>query len=208
MGRRARQPPARLRRRKPIRNPRAKIIIVCEGKVTEPQYFYELARHYNSLISMNLIIREAAGVPLSILRKARELVRHPEDDFGQNDQVWVVFDRDDHPEIARAINEAGEAGVSVGYSNPCFELWLVLHYRDYDAPVRRDQIQRLLRSLMPKYDPRGSKEIAFAEICDAVEVAESRAERMGVRRVEERNLLGNPCSTIYKLTKEIRKHGK
>jgi len=135
-------------------------------------------------------------------------MQHPEDDFGRNDQVWAVFDRDEHPEVARAINEATAAGISVGYSNPCFELWLVLHYRDHDAPVRRDQIQRVLRSLMPGYNPRGSKEITFAEICDAVEAAETRAEAMDVRRVRERNLRGNPSSTVYKLTREIRKHGK
>lgn len=208
MGGRPRQPPARLDRRKPKKNPRAKITVVCEGKITEPQYLNELARYYGCLISLDLVIRGAAGVPLSILRKARELIRYPEEEFGQNDQVWAVFDCDDHPEVARVIREAGEAGVSIGYSNPCFELWLVLHYRDFDAPARRDQIQRALRSLMPSYNPRGSKEISFAEICDGVELAERRAEQMDKRRAQERNSRGNPSSTVYELTREIRKHGK
>jgi hypothetical protein len=208
MGGRPRQPPVDLRRRGPQRNPKAEIVVVCEGKVTEPQYLVELARHYRSLISMDLIIEKGAGVPLSILKRAREMLHRRDGDFGKNDQVWAVFDRDDHPEVTRAINEAVASGISVGFSNPCFELWLVLHYRDHDAPVSRRQIQRVLRSLMPKYNPRGSKEISFAQICDAVEIAEARAEAMDIRRAKERDARGNPCSTIYKLTREIRKHGK
>jgi hypothetical protein len=208
MGRRSRQPPQYLRRRGAQRNPKAKITVVCEGKVTEPQYLSELAKHSGALVAMNLIIKQAAGVPLSILRKAREILLNRDDDFGQNDQVWAVFDRDDHPGVSMAINEAVAAGISVGFSNPCFELWLVLHYRDYDAPASRGQIQRVLKSLMPKYNPRGSKEIAFDEICDAIERAEARAEAMNARRANERNERGNPCSTVYKLTREIRKHGR
>ncbi|MBR0984666.1 RloB domain-containing protein [Bradyrhizobium liaoningense] len=167
-----------------------------------------VARHYRSLVAIDLIIEKGAGVPLSILRRAREILANRDHDFGQNDQVWAVFDRDDHPEVARAISEAIASGIRVGFSNPCFELWLVLHYRDFDAPVTRTQIQRVLRDLMPKYNPRRSKEISFSEICDAVESAEARAEAMDRRRVHERNERGNPCSTIYKLTREIRRHGK
>lgn len=208
MSSQSRRQPPRLDRRGPIRNPKTKITIVCEGKVTEPQYFVELARHYSSLLAVNLIIERGAGVPLSILKKARELIGSPADDFGLSDQVWAVFDRDEHPQVDRAIDEAHAAGIFVAFSNPCFELWLVLHYRDYDAPVRRDQIQRLLRSLMPGYNPRSSKRISFPDICDAVEVAERRAEAMDLRRTRERNVRGNPCSTAYKLTREIRKHGR
>jgi hypothetical protein len=208
MGVRSRQPPADLRRRAPRRNPKTKIIIVCEGKVTEPQYLSELARHCGALVSIDLIIKGGMGVPLSILQRAREVLVQRDDEFGQNDQVWAVFDRDEHPEVARAIHESIAAGISVGFSNPCFELWLVLHYRDFDAPVSRGEIQRTLRGLMPKYNPRGPKEIAFADICDAVETAEARAEAMEARRTNERNERGNPCSTVYKLTREIRKHGR
>jgi RloB-like protein len=208
MSRRSHRQPPPLTRRGPRRDPKVKITIVCEGKITEPQYFSELARYCGSLVSVNLIIERGAGVPLSILKKARELLGNPADDFGQSDQVWAVFDRDEHPEVDRAIDEAHAAGISVAHSNPCFELWLVLHFRDYDAPVGRREIQRLLRSLMPGYDPRRSKQIAFSEICDQVEFAERRAEAMDLRRARERNARGNPCSSAYKLTREIRKHGR
>jgi hypothetical protein len=208
MGRRSHRQPPRLVRRGPIKNPKIKITLVCEGKVTEPEYFSELARYCGSLLSVSLVIERGAGVPQSILEKARELIGNPADDFGQSDQVWAVFDRDEHPKVDRAIDEAHAAGIYVAYSNPCFELWVVLHFRDYDAPVSRRDIQRVLRSLMPGYDPRRSKKITFSEIEDEVEAAERRAEAMDLRRARERSSRGNPCSSVYKLTREIRKHGR
>lgn len=208
MSRRSRHLPPSLGRRAASRDPKIKITLVCEGRETEPQYFSELARHFGSLLSINLVIERGAGVPLSILRKARELLGDPADDFGKSDQVWAVFDRDEHPRVSEAINSAQAAGISVAFSNPCFELWLVLHYRDFDAPTKGAQIQRLLKSLMPGYDPRGKKHVAFSDICDCVELAERRAESMETRREQERNSNGNPCSTVYKLSREIRRHGK
>ena len=38
--------------------------------------------------------------------------------------------------------------------NPCFELWLILHERDYDRPDHRDAVQRELKKLLPEYDNR------------------------------------------------------
>lgn len=208
MGKLRRRNPPRLYRRSATRNPKTKIFLVCEGKLTEPEYFGALARHCRALIGVELILEGGVGVPLSVLRRARELLQRPRDEFGLNDEVWAVFDRDEHPGVAQAINEATTAGISVAYSNPCFELWLVLHYRDNDGPVRRDQIQRTLRDLMPGYDPNGAKRVKFAEICETVERAEHRAETMERRRIEERNLHGNPSTTVFRLTQQIRRHGQ
>jgi hypothetical protein len=132
----------------------------------------------------------------------------PRDSFQEKDQIWAVFDRDTHPKVAETIKRADAAGILVAYSNPCFELWLVLHYRNHDAPESHRNMQKILRGLMPGYNPNGSKKVAFDQICNSVELAESRAEALEKRRRTERNSAGNPSTTVYKLTREIRKHGK
>jgi len=147
-----------------------------------------------------------AGVPLSVVRRGRQLLRESASEFSDRDQAWAVFDRDVHPGFEQAINEAAAGGISTAYSNPCFELWLVLHLRDHDAPAQRAQIQKTLQKLMPAYDPKGSKLADFVAIRDLVEAAERRAEVMDRRRADEGAPRGNPCSTVYKLTREIRKH--
>lgn len=207
MGGRPRRQPPRLGRRAPTKDPKTKIYIVCEGELTEPQYFAMLARQCSALIRIDLVFQEGAGVPVSILNKAREIIKRPKDEFSYRDQVWAVFDRDEHLGVDQVISEAA-AGILVAYSNPCFELWLILHFPDHDRPDGRHELQRILRSLMPGYDPRKSKQVTFGAVCDGVEDAETRAEAMERRRIEENVPNGNPCSTVYKLTRVIRAHGR
>lgn len=51
-----------LRRRPPKRAPRRRLLILCEGKVTEPQYFKEFKREYRSQL-VDIEILPACGVP-------------------------------------------------------------------------------------------------------------------------------------------------
>ncbi len=205
MARRGWRRPPRLGRRPASRNPKAKMIIVCEGRVTEPLYLSSFARHCGAYLGVDLVLEGGAGVPLSVVRRARQLFRESTSEFSERDQAWAVFDRDAHPGFEQAINEAGAGSISVAYSNPCFELWLVLHMREHDSPVQRAEIQRILQGLMPAYDPKKSKRVDFFAISDAVEVAERRAEVMDRRRANEGAPRGNPSCTVYKLTREIRK---
>ncbi|KAB8183256.1 hypothetical protein FH608_049290 [Nonomuraea phyllanthi] len=49
-------------------------------------------------------------------------------DDPEREQVWAFFDRDDHDLVEESYARAKAAGVKVAYSNPCFELWLLLHF--------------------------------------------------------------------------------
>lgn len=210
MARRRPQPP-QLRRKIGRRPPKIRITIVCEGRLTEPSYFSDLARHCGALVAIDLVLERGAGVPLSVVDKAIELLAPKGgagDSFEERDQVWAVFDRDVHPRFMEAVNKAEAAGISVAYSNPCFELWLVLHYRDNDGPATRHGIQKVLRSLMTGYDPKNAKVAVFSQISHCVREAEARAENLERRRHAERDPKGNPSTTVFKLTREIQKHGK
>jgi RloB-like protein len=197
-----------LKRRAASREPRKKLIVVCEGKLTEPEYFHEMARHYRALV--NLVLEKGAGVPLSVVEKALKIARSHSDSkgFESGDQVWAVFDRDEHPHFEQAIAMAHEGGIHVAYSNPCFELWLVLHYQDYDRPVHRREIQKALCALMPGYDPSSSKRVKFGAICDFIEKAEQRAQTLERRRAEERDPKGNPSTSVFRLAQQIRSPDK
>ena len=81
----------------------------------------------------------AADVPVSVVKKARKLMAEGSNEFSARHRTWVVFDRDAHPSFVQAINEAETQGISIAYSNPCFELWVLLHYRDDDGPAQRSE---------------------------------------------------------------------
>lgn len=66
------------------------------------------------------------------------------------DELWCVFDVEwptakRHPHLDQAMNLARDHGIRLAISNPCFELWLVLHFRDQHAFLETDAAERLSR---------------------------------------------------------------
>ena len=71
--------------------------------------------------------------------RRRRRSRRSDQDF---DEIWCVFDIDQHPNVSTAIHNARQSGVEVAVSNPCIELWLVLHVEDQTAHISRRNVQR------------------------------------------------------------------
>ena len=153
------------------------------------------------------------GDPMRIAKRAitraRELGLTPrrrrrKDLFEKGDQVWAVFDRDEHPGFDEAVTLCAQNGVCVARSDPCFELWLVLHKDDYDKACTRYDVQKELASLCPEYDKGGAKTPDCDDLVQRVEEAEHRAEAQLRRRVEVGEPHGNPSTTAGRLTRAIR----
>ena len=149
MGKRNRE--RRPARRAPFADPKPTILIVCEGQVSEPEYFTGFTRAVRNP-RVTIRIEGGAGVPQSVVEAAKRLKREAErqakrekDDNIRYDFVWCVFDIDDHPNIASASQMARDSGIELAISNPSFELWLLLHFRDNPGMQHRNQITRLLR---------------------------------------------------------------
>jgi hypothetical protein len=201
-----------LRRQPEKREPKQRFIIFCEGANTEPHYFDALRRACNNAL-IDVVIIGPAGVPLTLARNAKEKADElglsassskSLDSFEEADQVWAVFDRDEHPNFQDAVAVCENNGVGVGRSNPCFEVWLILHVQDFDKPDGRKAVQTLLKKLCPGYSPSKGKKLNCAELVAHVEEAEERAKRLLERRVNEGNAYGPPSSTVGSLTFAIR----
>ncbi len=199
-----------LKRNAPTRAPKQKFIIFSEGKNTEPHYFLAVRRDLlGALVDLEVI--DAAGAPMTIAAKACERSaamkrnRGRKSSFQEGDQVWAVFDRDEHPKVSEAIERCRVGNVEVAFSDPCFELWLILHFDDFDRPDDRHQLQAALAKKCEGYDPKGAKSGDFSKLMPAVGAAEERAERQLARRVEEGRPPRRPFTSVYKLTKEMRK---
>lgn len=196
-------------RTKNKRLPKQKFIVFCEGRNTEPQYIEALKSKLKGTI-IDIEIVKGAGAPLTIadlaVDKIREIKREnkrSKQSFGQNDQVWVVFDRDDHPNVPQALQKCKSAGVGIAYSNPCFELWLILHRVDYDKSCNRHEIQKFLKKLCPEYDYNSGKSLDCFSLVEKVQDAEDRAEKQIKRRSQEGSVSGCPSTTVYNLTRML-----
>lgn len=124
--------------------------IFAEGEVTEIQYIDLIIKRGKWLDPAKTVDHHFENdtapsklrKPLRMVREAVTLLRDVErqaenEGLAKNDwnwpEVWVLYDRDDHPGIPEARDLAGRNGVRIAYSHPCFELWRLLHYENYTS---------------------------------------------------------------------------
>ena len=201
-----------IKQHKSQREPKRRFVLFCEGRNTEPAYFSALKRAWVGTL-IDVESKPASGVPMTIAKKAVKFAktegltrtsRRKKSSFERKDEVWAVFDRDDHPNFDEAVRVCENYGVGVARSNPCFELWLVLHEKDHDKPDNRHDVQRTLKELRPEYDNRRGKIPNCDELVTRVESAEAHGTVLIERREKEGNPYGNPSTTVGVLTRAIR----
>jgi hypothetical protein len=197
-----------LKRRRPFIAERQRFILICEGEKTEIVYFNALKAQYRGAhISIEYIA--PAGAPITIKDKVKSRMDELRKEQRKNpsakaDTVWAVFDRDEHLKVTEAIARCESAGAEVAYSNPCFEVWLILHHEDYHAADNHHQVQKRYQKLDTTYDPNGSKTPDCVFLMQHVEKAEQLGENQCKCREEEDAPFGRPSTTVYKLTRAIR----
>lgn len=190
------------------RPPKRKFFLFCEGKKTEPDYFRALKDAYSGAL-FDIVMISAAGVPETIADKAISEVKARSirrlDSYEKKDQIWAVFDRDNHPNFNRAVQKCNENRISIAQSNPCFEVWLILHFEDYQRPDDRHAVQKHLESICPDYDRKKRKTTDCNKLIPLIEAAEKRAKKQLDNRESEGDPYGEPSTTVFGLTREIRK---
>jgi hypothetical protein len=205
------------RRGAPRRLPKKKIVIVCEGKLTEPRYFQDFLTLQNStLVSVQTI--GGCGVPVSVVERAvseREALlataRRTRDSFDAAFEVWAVFDRDAHPhtQVPDAFALAAENEIKVAYSNPCFEVWGLMHFALWAKPGHHHETQRDLKERLDGYchtnNPLMNVVLLDRKYPDAVRNAQMASTR---REEEGSSIYGDPSTSVYLLTERIRMNGK
>ncbi|NBW08193.1 MAG: RloB domain-containing protein [Caulobacteraceae bacterium] len=194
---------------KPRIEQRQRLIIACEGRRTEPEYIARFAAdRRNALVTIEVV--KGVGVPKTIVRRAIEEKRRAQrrGEFKPIDQVWAVFDRDEHVCIPEAYELARTHGIHVAFSNPCFELWALLHFDNYGSQFTRGEAQRLLKRVMAGYDRTGCKTFDYDAMQAGFEEACERAGRLQRAREGDGSNRGSPYTDVDLLMKTIAGNGK
>ena len=136
-----------MKRRGPRREPYDRVLIVCEGSKTEPNYLRELIVHHQ-LSSANVqIVGDGGAAPVSVVDYAIEQFEKDPD----YNSVFCVFDRDEHASFDAAVQRVrdkklirregrrrlGSARFEAITSIPCFEYWILLHFQYTTATMSR-----------------------------------------------------------------------
>lgn len=199
-----------LSRRPALLDPRPRVLVVCEGRVTEPQYFDAFRKEEENQL-VEVLIDSEGGAPKTLVERAairkkssEEEARRARDENLKYDEVWCVFDIDEHPKIPDARQQARDNAINLAISNPCFELWLLLHFREQHAHVERKPITKLLRNHIPDY----RKRVPFETLRDGYSEAVLRAQQLDKHHIDVGNEGDNPSTNVYLLTERIREFGR
>jgi hypothetical protein len=170
-----------------LRELQSRVLAVCCGQ-TEQAHVDGLKR-LSKPVTVKPVVK--VGPPAQLVRYAAKL---RENDRGGFDEYWCVVDVDEF-DIAEAIAAAESTGISLAVSNPCFEVWLILHFADCTAGIASPKAAaEKLRRHLPGY----SKGVLdFALLAERVDKAVERAKSLGA---------GNPSSDMWRLVEVVRKH--
>jgi hypothetical protein len=154
--------------------------------------------------------------PIGMVKRAKDIqgaLRKPD----KYDAVWCVFDVESKCDqqarygLAEACDEAsrtkGSDKVRRAISNPCFEIWLLWHEADQNAPIYSADVQRICieRNITCGKDGKHLSNAGallaegFNQAKARAEAAKQRHNREGKTRPEEMN----PSSDVYELVDAI-----
>lgn len=198
-----------------LRKIRGRILIVCEGKETEPNYFSSFPKMDN----VSVVTTGGKGSPSQVVKKALEL----RDKAKQSpyDAVWAVFDKDNFTDFKTAIDTAQGKQIGCAWSNEAFELWFIYHFEnptsaisrnDYGSKIEAHVKQGAKKQKLSQYqkfsyqkndgnvrrtllDCGGNEE-------NAIKWAEKQAQEQGKWHGENWDK-HNPCTMVYLLVKQL-----
>jgi hypothetical protein len=169
-----------LRRQPSSKEPRSLILIVCEGEETEYRYF-ETMRKRRKLPSVTIEVVRPNRQSDQLVLYAIKLRSKKAADSPPYNEIWCVFDREAANEpagFAEAVKRADQEDIQIAVSNPCFEYWYLLHYRETNRPFyNADEVCELLRhnDCLPGYQ---KNQDVFEQLADRMLQALERAERL------------------------------
>lgn len=202
------------RRTKPV------ILIVTEGEKSEPKYFEHFRTRQNN-VEVRVVPNSKNGGKtdyLNLIRKASRICKADDLSPKSGDSVWIVADGDVNYQAADAIKKKNAAltqarataekeAYSLLISNPCFELWYLLHLRyttahlpDYDA-VKKALEQAGIKNYEKHND-------LYEQLASETIEAIKRAKRLETHQVENGFTLplgidANPFTEVYRLVEKL-----
>lgn len=170
------------------------LIVICtEGRRSEKVYFENFSSSRLHIEVIEAI--DDRSDPESVLARADEFVEKYKID--ENDYIFLAIDRDRWAmkSLAHVNRECRRKNYNICMSNPCFEVWLLFHFSDFDTSgLKSKSISKKLSEHIAGY-----KKNKFL-IPDLIARSKLAANRARERDTTPDNPFPNdPGSRIYKI---------
>lgn len=156
------------------------ILIALEDEKSSRYYIRELIKDKD--IMANVVFAEHIGTdPGSVLAAIEKFkVDNPKIKF---EKAWIVIDKDSFPKkiFKGTLQTARQRDICVAYSNECYELWLLLHFKNVTGIKDRVQIKKELNAEFKKHfnlEYAKSEKHVYGMIIDRQDDAIRRAKKL------------------------------
>ena len=177
------------------------MVVFAEGKNSEPDYVNGLKNlpHISENTALKLEVHPEQGTPLTLVEMA--VARQQDSEI---DECWCLFDVEwpkHHPNLEKAIALAAASNIKLAISNPCFEVWLILHLKAHTRFVDTKDAERTSKGL----DGRTGKSIDAAKYLPHRKEAALRARALARRHSDAGTRFphDNPSSGMYRFLEAV-----
>ncbi len=191
-------------------------LIVSEGVKTEPLYLNGLVDKINAQYKglakeKHILVYGTGRNTKGLLKYVDKRVENGE--WGKYENIWLVYDKDDFPEdnfdnTQFSVEGRKNSRIRVAWSNESFELWLLLHFQDYNADNGRVVYIEKLNQYM---DYSKTREDLYQIVTDlgSLEDAKRRARNQYNNFVDKGITTPSkmiPSTRVYELVEELEKY--
>ena len=184
-------------------------LIVTDTEKTEKYYFEGIKNIIPDNLKNDLQIKIYSNKALSKIIDFAAEERNKDERFRD---IWLVFDRDEVKNFDGLIEEAKENKMNVGWSNPCFEIWLMSYFQN---PKNINDSQKCCETFEKIFKENTGKKYKKSEEKIYNILYEKGDENRAIERAREKyhqvrkdysqpsKMIG--CTTVYKLVEELKK---
>ena len=183
-------------------------LIVTDTEATERCFFTGLHQAMPEDVRNKLVIKVIETKTRTMIDKCMELMAYD----AQYRIPWIVFDRDQVQGFDDIIAEAVNKGIQVGWSNPCFEIWMYAYFgsmpaiqdswtccSDFGRVYENKTGQKYSKAdeqMYGKLSKAGDEE-------KAIQIAQYKLEQC-IREGKTKPSEMCPCTTVHELVGEIK----
>lgn len=184
-------------------------IILTDTKETEQNYMLGLRDSIPDELKRRLIIKVSKTKTSNLVNEAlSQAALSP-----QYGEPWIIFDRDQVKDFDNIINHARDAGINVGWSNPCIEIWFNAYFGAMPAYQTSyeccDGFENIfLKKVKQKYQKEDKK--IYNKLCkygdetEAFKIADSKFKQCAAAGSEHPSNMC-PATTVHMLVREIKR---
>ena len=207
------------KKQKDIKKISCRILIVCEGEKTEPNYFKKFKLTSNNSFTYEVQCKGCGEGTMKVVNTAIELAEKAKHLSQPFDSVWAVFDKDNFADFNEAIEKAESNNINAAWSNEAFELWYLYHFLNRTTGMSRDEYKKAISDAVnatgkwekkTPYEYKKEDEdnynimMTYGNISNAIKWARRQHHQFTDKNYSSHN----PCTTVYKLVLQLQNEDK